>query len=78
MFGSDLSFGGGSPGGGSPARGVNAVLARGQALVDLPRPEGGYPLAWHVQAMLLGDLSALAAVAARKSRSGSGPSVSGR
>jgi hypothetical protein len=78
VFGSDLSFGGGSPGGGSLARGVNAVAARGQALVDTPRPDGGYPLAWHVQAMLLGDLSAFAAAAARKSRSGLGPTVSGR
>lgn len=76
MFGSDLSFGGGSPGGRGQARGVNAMAARGQALVDTPRPEGGYPLAWHVEAMLVGDLSALAA--ARASRSGSGPAVSGR
>jgi hypothetical protein len=51
------------------------VLARGQALVDTPRPEGGRPLSWHVEAMLVGDLAALAAAAARTPRSGSGPPV---
>jgi hypothetical protein len=55
--------------------GVDAMLARGQALVDTPRPEGGRPLAWHVEAMLLGDLAAVAVAAARASRADSGPAV---
>jgi hypothetical protein len=71
VFGSELSFLGGGPGGGGPTRGVDAVLARAQSLVDTPRPDGGRPLAWHVEAMLVGDLSAVAVAATRASRSGS-------
>jgi hypothetical protein len=78
VFGSDLSFGGGVLGGGGAAR-ARAMLARGQELVDTPRPEGGHPLEWHVMAMLVGDLPALAAMRARASRPDSGPAaVSGR
>ncbi|HEY6522175.1 MAG TPA: hypothetical protein VIY10_00330 [Solirubrobacteraceae bacterium] len=51
------------------------MLARAQALVDTPRSEGGRPLAWHVEAMLLGDLPALALAAARAPRLDSGPPV---
>ena len=77
MFGSDLSFGGGSPGGGDPARDVNAMLARVQALIDTPRPKEGYSLAWQVEAMFLGDLTALGAATVR-ARSRPGPPVSDR
>jgi hypothetical protein len=78
VCGSDLSFGSDSSGSRGRARAVNAMAARGQALVDTPRPEGGYPLEWHVQAMFVGDLSALAGAAARASQAGPGPPVSGR
>ncbi len=54
-------------------RGLDAMLARSQALVDTPRLEGGYPLAWHVEAMLVGDLPAVAVAAARASQADSGP-----
>jgi hypothetical protein len=78
VFGSDLSFGGDGPSGGGAARAA-AMLARGQQLVDTPRPDGGYPLEWHVMAMLVGDLPALAAIRAGASRPNSGPAaVSGR
>jgi hypothetical protein len=75
VFGSD---GGGRPGGGGEVRAA-ALLARGQELIDTPRPESGYPLEWHVMAMLVGDLPALAAMRARASRPDSGPAaLSGR
>lgn len=67
MFGSDLSSGGGAPWGRGFSRDVDDVMARAQALVDTPQPEGGYPLAWHVEAMLLGDFPAMALVRARQS-----------
>jgi len=54
-------------------RAAEEMCVRGQALVDTPRPEGGYPLSWHVRAMLVGDLPALAAAAARAPRAGSDP-----
>ncbi|MFZ1994599.1 MAG: hypothetical protein WAU75_10865 [Solirubrobacteraceae bacterium] len=68
-FGSDLTTGRGGPGGGAGlTRSVDAIIARGQALVDAPRTEAGRPLAWHVEAMLIGDLTAVAAAAARAAR----------
>jgi hypothetical protein len=42
---------------------VQELIARGQRLVDSPRPWDGYPLEWHAEAWLVGDLAALAAVA---------------
>jgi hypothetical protein len=51
------------------------MMTRGQALVDAPAPEGGRSLAWYVEAMLVGDLTALAAAAVRAERLGP---VSGR
>jgi hypothetical protein len=71
VFGSGLSSGDGSAAGAGAIGGVDVMLARAQALVDTPRPEGGRPLAWHVEAMLLGDLPAIAVASARASR---GPS----
>lgn len=65
MFGSDLSSGGGGPSGTGSTRDLESVMARAQALVDTPRPEGGYPLAWQVEAMFLGDFPAVAVAAAR-------------
>jgi hypothetical protein len=73
VFGSDLSFGGGSPRGADQAGAVRAMLCRGRALVDTHRPEGGYPLEWHVTAMLVGDLPAIAAAAVRAFAADSGP-----
>ena len=71
MSGSDLPVERDSPGGGGGlTRGVDGVIARGQALVDAPRTEAGRPLAWHVEAMLIGDLTAIAATAARAAREG--------
>jgi hypothetical protein len=71
VFGSDLSFGGGAPGGEAQVRAAEAMLARGQALVDAARPYDGYPLVWHVEAMLVGDFAAMAAALARAR--GAGP-----
>ena len=67
MFGSDLSSGGGGPSGEGSTRDLDSVMAHAQALVDTPRLEGGYPLAWHVEAMLVGDFPAIALVRARAS-----------
>jgi hypothetical protein len=75
VFGSDLSCGGGAPGGPGSLRATTALVAHGQRLVDTPRPEGGYPLAWHVKAMLVGDLPALAVAVARGTRPGTGPAA---
>jgi hypothetical protein len=42
---------------------VGALIARAQDLVD-SRPRGAYPLAWAIEASYIGDLAAIAAVAA--------------
>jgi hypothetical protein len=47
---------------------VEAVVARVQALVD-SRPPGEYPVAWCIEASYLGDLTAIAALAAIAGRS---------
>lgn len=46
---------------------VGTIVARGQHLVD-SRPRGTYPLAWCIEAAYIGDLTALAAAAARTAR----------
>jgi hypothetical protein len=46
-------------------RDVQDLVARGQRLVDGPRPTGEEALAWHIQAYFLGDFSATAAAALR-------------
>jgi hypothetical protein len=74
VFGSDLSFEGGDPEGGGSLR-ATEMITRGQALVDTPRPPGGYPLTWHINAMLVGDLPSLAAALARTPRAGSDPAA---
>jgi hypothetical protein len=57
----------GAPSGGGVA--LPALIARAQRLIDTPRPVGGYPLAWHVEAKNVGDLTAIAAAALRGSGS---------
>ncbi len=42
---------------------VDTLLARAQHLVDT-RPRDGYPLAWCIEASYIGDLTAMAMVAA--------------
>lgn len=64
-----------SPSGVRASSNVQDVMARGQRLVDEPRPPGGYPLAWHVEAMYLGDLTATAGAALRAAGFGSRPST---
>jgi hypothetical protein len=49
------------------------ILARVQRLLDTPRPAGGHPLAWSVEAFYIGDLSAIAAATLRAARSRSMP-----
>jgi hypothetical protein len=44
---------------------VQELIARAQRLADTPLPAGGYPLAWHVEALHVGDLSAIAVAALR-------------
>lgn len=44
---------------------VEPLVAQGQRLVDGPRPTGDEALAWHVQAYLLGDFTAIVAAALR-------------
>jgi hypothetical protein len=53
--------------------GVRDLVGRAQRLVDSPRPVGGYPLAWHVEALHVGDLTAIAVAALRASESSSAP-----
>jgi hypothetical protein len=42
---------------------IHEIKARAQHLADAPLPWDGYPLEWHVEAWLIGDITALAAVA---------------
>lgn len=44
---------------------LRELIARAQRLVDTPQPAEGYPLAWHVEAANVGDLSAFAAASLR-------------
>lgn len=45
---------------------VEVLIARAQHLID-SRPRGEYPLTWCIEAFYIGDLTAIAAVAARAS-----------
>ena len=44
---------------------VRDVMVRVQRLSETPRPVAGYPLATHVEAYFLGDMTAIAAAAIR-------------
>jgi len=57
---------GASPGSGGSRRDVQEFVARGQRLVDGPRPTGDEALAWHIQAYFLGDFAATAAAVLRE------------
>jgi hypothetical protein len=57
-------------------RGVEDVLARAERLIDSPRPYDGYPLEWHVEALNVGDLTAIAIVALRASSANSASEAS--
>jgi hypothetical protein len=59
-------------GGGRPLRDPDDVIARAQRLIDSPLPYDGYPLEWHFEALNVGDLTAIATMALRASRSDSG------
>jgi hypothetical protein len=52
-------------GGEGQLRDAQDLIARAQALIDSPRPPGGYPLEWHVEAPHVGDLPAIATIALR-------------
>ena len=67
MFDRDTPSRGEVPSGEMGRRYVRGVIARGQRLADSPWPWDGFPLEWHVEAWLIGDLGALAAVALRRS-----------
>ncbi|HEY6526022.1 MAG TPA: hypothetical protein VIY10_19715 [Solirubrobacteraceae bacterium] len=47
---------------------VRRVAARGQWLVDTPRPRDGHSLRWHAEALYVGDITALVAAALRERR----------
>ena len=59
------------PGEAAPGRakgqacGANELIARAQELLDMPRPVGGYPLEWYLEAAQVGDLTAIATLALR-------------
>jgi hypothetical protein len=57
---------GASSGSWGSRRDVKDFVARGQRLVDGPRPTGEEALAWHIQAYFLGDFAATAAAALRE------------
>jgi hypothetical protein len=63
-----VTGGGVTVGSRSASRHVRRVAARGQWLVDTPRPADGHDLRWHVEAIYVGDLTALAAAALQKQR----------
>jgi hypothetical protein len=64
------SSGGGTPSGSGGSAGVQALMSRGQRLVDAPRPAAGDSLAWYVEAQFVGDLVAVAAAALHAERPG--------
>jgi hypothetical protein len=41
------------------------LIVRVQELLDMPRPVGGYPMEWYLEASQVGDLTAIATVALR-------------
>lgn len=60
----DLPFGDRAPSGDrESARFVYEMIGRAQELIDTRRSEDGYPLAWYIEALYVGDLTALAASA---------------
>jgi hypothetical protein len=65
VTGSGSAVSGGAPTEGPGSLDVKVLTARAQRLVDAPRPVGGYPLEWHVEALHVGDLAAIAAAALR-------------
>lgn len=72
----DCSFRSDSPSGtGGPPHGVPEVIVRVQRLIDSPRPVGGYSMAWHVEALGAGDLTAIAVAALRGIGARSAPSA---
>jgi hypothetical protein len=50
------------------SRHVRRVAARGQWLVDTPRPRDGHSLRWHAEALYVGDITALVAAALSERR----------
>lgn len=60
-------------GGAGGSFGVQDLITRAQRLIDSPRPVGGYPLAWYVEASHVGDLVVVAATALREAGSSSAP-----
>ena len=44
------------------------LLARVQRLTEMPRPAGGYPQEWLVEASYMGDLTAIATLALRSGK----------
>ena len=57
----------------APLQSAEDVIARAQRLIDSPRPVGGYPLARHVEALNVGDLTAIAIASLRESKPRSVP-----
>lgn len=52
-------------GGGSSLCTAEDIIARAQRLIEAPRPAGGHPLAWYVEASNVGDLTTIAVAALR-------------
>jgi hypothetical protein len=44
---------------------AQALVARAQRLVDAPARASGEPLAWHAEAMHVGDMTVIATIALR-------------
>jgi hypothetical protein len=63
-----------SRGGGSSCT-AEELIARAQYLIDVPRPYDGYPLPWHVEALNVGDLTAIATTALREQSSSDWPTA---
>jgi hypothetical protein len=53
---------GSQPGAQGSACSADELIARVHRLLDMPRPVGGYPLEWLVEASHVGDLTAIATV----------------
>jgi hypothetical protein len=45
--------------------GAQELVDRAQRLIDMPRPTGGYSLTWYVEALHVGDATAIAMAALR-------------
>jgi hypothetical protein len=74
VHGFDFGVGGGAPRDDEgQLRSSDDVVTRAQNLIDSPRPYDGYPIEWHLEALNVGDLTAIATIALRAENKADSP-----